>query len=289
MPLVSVIIPTYKRKDKLRRLLNSLLESDYPRDKMEIIVVVDADGEDYSDLIKEFPMVTFVFNDTEKLAAESRNIGAKLARGKYLFFIDDDNIVDKYAISKIIEVFETHEDAGLVGPLMLFYSEPSKIWCAGAVVDKPLFRGIHLYFGKNITNIQEDLIPCDYIPNFYSIPAEIFREVGGFDSVSFPIAWEEVDLAIRVKKLGYKVLVTPKAITWHDVPVMREFHITPKRAYFRGRSRVLFYKKHAPWRLILLPIDIIGFTTNLLKSSLTKNKFEKFIQYVWGIVHGLTS
>ncbi|EHR78586.1 hypothetical protein OCC_05059 [Thermococcus litoralis DSM 5473] len=55
MPLVSVIIPTYKRKDKLRRLLNSLLESDYPKDKMEIIVVVDADGEDYSDLMKEFP------------------------------------------------------------------------------------------------------------------------------------------------------------------------------------------------------------------------------------------
>ena len=90
-PLVSVVIPTHNRKEKLARLIKSILESDYPKDKLEIIVVDDASTDNTFEYIKKkYPQAKIIRNEEEKLLAESRNIGIKASKGKYIFLIDDD-------------------------------------------------------------------------------------------------------------------------------------------------------------------------------------------------------
>jgi len=85
-PLVSIVIPTHDRKEKLIRLINSILESDYPKDKLEIIIVDDAstDGT-YEEITKIFPQVKVVRNGRKRLVAASRNIGFQKSKGEFVF------------------------------------------------------------------------------------------------------------------------------------------------------------------------------------------------------------
>lgn len=252
-PLVSVIIPTYKRKDKLRRLLNSLLESDYPKDKMEIIVVVDADGEDYSDIIREFPVVRFIFNENEKFLAESRNIGIRSSKGEYLFIIDDDNVVDRRCIVELIKFMENNPEVGIAGPIMYYYKNPQRIWCAG--IKRNYYTSLTRFVGRDeIDNGQfSKPIPSEDFPNAFMIKKSVIDRVGYFDSKNFPIHYDEADFCKRAFLAGYKICLVPSAKVWHDIPLPEEikekarfFHIHNEfRAYYAGRNRMVFHKKYS--------------------------------------------
>ena len=93
-PLVSVIVPTYKRKDTLRSSLDSLLSQSYS--PVEIIVVDDnADIEwnnHVQNILKEYPSVVYICNSKNLGSAESRNVGIRAAKGDYITFLDDDDI-----------------------------------------------------------------------------------------------------------------------------------------------------------------------------------------------------
>jgi len=83
LPLVSIVIPTHNRKEKLTRPINSILQSNYPKDKLETIVVDDAstDGT-YEEIRAKFHSgVKIIRNEREMLPAASRNIGIKMLMG----------------------------------------------------------------------------------------------------------------------------------------------------------------------------------------------------------------
>ena len=114
LPSVSVVIPTHNRKDKLIRLINSILQSNYSKEKLNIIVIDDAstDGT-YEKIRKFFPKVYAIRNEKEKLVAGARNLGIKNAKGEYILFIDDDNIVEKNMIKHLVHFMNTHKEFGV--------------------------------------------------------------------------------------------------------------------------------------------------------------------------------
>ncbi|MFH8120440.1 MAG: glycosyltransferase family 2 protein, partial [Candidatus Aenigmatarchaeota archaeon] len=281
---------TYNRKEKLIRLIKSILKSNYPRNKLEIIVIDDAstDGT-YEEVKKRFPEVKIIRNKKEKLVTACRNIGIRKSKGSYIFFIDDDNIVDKNCISLLVKAMKTNPKFGLVGPVSIYNSKKNVIWCAGAIFN--IIFGVHLHIKYNkplklLRNVKK--IYCDYIPNAYMTRKEILKKINYFDQKKFPIAMEEIDLAYRIRHLCYKIAVIPESIVFHDVPLKRDFHITPLRAYFRGRSRVLFYKKYLKYRIIGIFFDILAFLFLIIKYS-EKNKRKIFIEYLKGVFNGIAS
>lgn len=90
-PLVSVIVPTHNRPQMLKVAIESILEQTFQ--DFEIIVVNDA-GEDVSSVIESFAStkVTYLSHKTNKGLAASRNTGIRNARGKYIAYLDDDDI-----------------------------------------------------------------------------------------------------------------------------------------------------------------------------------------------------
>ena len=261
-PLVSIIIPTHNRKEKLARLVRSILESDYPRDRLEIIVVDDASTDSTQEYIKRlFPQVKIIRNEEERLLAESRNIGIRASHGKYVFIIDDDNIVDKRTIRELVEFMEKNPEVGVAGPIMYFLSDPDRIWCAG--VKRNYWTTITKLIGFNTKergSFREPYESEDF-PNAFIVRREVFRKVGLFNSKLFPIHYDEGDFCHRVRKAGYKVTVVPTAKVWHDIPLPKHskastLHLkSPLRAYYASRNRILFHwkwSKNAMQRLIAL-------------------------------------
>lgn len=299
-PLVSVVIPTHNRRDKLARLIKSIMNSNYPRDGLEIIVVDDASTDNTSEYIKKiFPEVKVIRNEEDKLLAESRNIGIRASKGKYILIIDDDNIVDRDAIKELVNYMEKHPEVGVAGPIMYFLSEPNRIWCAG--VKRNYWTTITRLIGFNTLDkgqFREPLESEDF-PNAFMVRREVFEKIGLFDSRLFPIHYDEGDFCQRARRAGYRVVTVPSAKIWHDIPPPSKSKATtlhlrsPLRAYYASRNRILFHwkwSKNTPQRIISLLASltiILYYMVTTLRDKNTVNKQEIIKNMIKGVIDAL--
>jgi len=297
-PLVSVVIPTHNRKEKLLRLLRSISESEYPEDKLEIIVVDDASTDGTDKYVKKsFPKVIIIRNEEEKLLAESRNIGIRASKGKYIFIIDDDNVVDKDTIKKLVGFMEKNPNVGVAGPVMYFLSDPKRIWCAG--VKRSYWTTITKFIDFDTVDNNEFKEPFESedFPNAFMVRREVFRKVGLFNSKLFPIHYDEGDFCQRARKVGYKVMVIPTAKVWHDIPLpdrnkASALHLkSPLRAYYAIRNRILFHttwSKNTIQRFVALlgSLIIAVYYAIVVLRDVADNKREIIKSLIKGVVDG---
>jgi GT2 family glycosyltransferase len=239
---------------------------------------------------KRFPDVRVIRNTQRKLTSGARNIGIKCSKGSYLFFIDHDNVIDRNAITDLVNFMERNRDVGLAGPAMYYYSSPNEIWCAGGNLRRPLYFTTWMYQHETAENpdiVGSYAIACDYIPNAFVVRRKVIKEVGFFDEENFPLLWEDADFALRAKRAGYKICIVPKAKDWHDVSTTKDFHLDEERAFFRGRNRARFFLKYAPLRILMLPVDFMGFSFVLFSCDKDSQRLKKLLCYLKGIAYGL--
>lgn len=242
LPLVSVVIPTHNRKKKVSRLIASLLASTYPLSKIEIIVLDDASTDGTCKEIRG----TFTASNVkvircfqEKLVAECRNIGIENSEGEYVFFVDDDVVVDRTTISGLVKFMQRNEDVGVVGPIILYLNAPNVVWCAGIKIN--FWTTLGKFIGRNET-IERFKYPitCNAVPTAFMVHRSVATKFR-FNSKLFPIQYEEIDFCIRINRFGYKVVVVPCAIVWHERPTAT-FLRNPLRAYFDARNGLIGHK-----------------------------------------------
>lgn len=111
-PLVSVIIPTYFRNERLRETLQNIMDHDYQ--PLEIIVVDDS-GEEYAkSVVSEFPDVLYLGLEENCGANVARTRGVQLSTGKYIQLLDDDDLLEPGKIDKQVSLLERSENIGAV-------------------------------------------------------------------------------------------------------------------------------------------------------------------------------
>lgn len=270
-PLVSVIIPTHNRKKKVIRLIKSILNSNYPKEKLEVIVVDDAstDGT-YKEIRRKFPKIKVIRNKKELFPAGSRNVGIKNSNGKYIFIIDDDNIVDRNCIYELVKTLENDQKTGIAAPTMYYYKQPKRIWCAGIRRNMITSLTTKIYADKIDHGQLNGLIESVDVLNAFTIKREVIDNVGLFNEKDFPVHYDEADYGERVRSAGYKIVFNPKAKVWHDIPLPEEedkarlHHCHNEfRAYYCGRNRIVFHRKYSKWWQFLTFILIFNWLFTL--------------------------
>lgn len=291
-PLVSVIIPSHNRKQKLIRLIKSIMDSDYPKDRLEIVVVDDASTDrTYEKIAELFPKIRIIRNERKRLVAASRNIGFRNSNGDFIFFIDDDNIVDKHCISEIIQVMLMSKDVGIAAPIMYYLKDPKMIWCAG--VKRSMITSKTTYIGNGQVDRGQinKLFESDDFPNAFMVRREIMENEGVlFDEVIFPLMYEESDFCYRIRRKGWKVVLVPYARVYHDIPFGEIVtHYTKLKAYYVARNRILFHRKYSKKYEFILFILFFHPFINLFYaiSFLQRRMFEEFRYYLRGIYDGI--
>lgn len=250
-PLVSIIIPTHNRKDMLLRLLKSILASTYKN--IEIIVVDDASSDRSFEFIKEKiknnKKIRIFKNKYNLYTAGSRNEGFKHAKGDYVFFIDDDNVLDKGAISSLVKVFQRDKEVGEAGPVNYSCANKKKI----------LWSGTNRNMLTTLTNQSRDIKKfgelesweTDDVPNAFMVRADIVKKNKIYFKKYYGIMYEESDFAYRIRNLGYKIKVVKDARIYHDVEeyaegkmikdYMYHFMEDMRRPYVFARNRIIFH------------------------------------------------
>lgn len=294
--LVSVIVVTHNRPNKLKTLLESLTLDNYP--EKEIIIVDNASMDNTTNIVKEysnkFTNIKYIKNDKNDFPAKGRNLGARYAKGRYLFFIDDDGVATNNSIRELVEVLENDEKVGLVAPIILYWNS-YVIWCAGGYND--LFTSLtkYLHNGEKIknTNIPKHPYEIDHMPHAFMARKECFDMVGGFYE-KYLIMYEESELAIRIKKLGYNVLAVSSAIAYHNTPVeatgSRRWGVHRRdRVYLLARNRAIFMKRNAPkiyYIMFLLTFNWV-ITLYYLYVLLRLGKIKFIMTYLKGVLRGI--
>ncbi len=115
-PDISVCIVNWNCRDLLRSCLESLLYHEQGA-RLEVIVVDNASADGAADMVaREFPEVVLVRNDHNAGFARANNQGARLARGRYLFFLNNDTAVPPETLGQLLDYAKAHPEVGILAP-----------------------------------------------------------------------------------------------------------------------------------------------------------------------------
>lgn len=296
--LVSVVIPTHNRQKETIDCLESLFQVDYY--PYEVIVVDNASSDGTISAVREaFPQVKVVENKRNLWASGGRNAGLKQACGEYIFFLDSDNILDRRCLQELVNLMKGDSTIGIAGPKMYYYGEPARICYVGA--DISLITGKTTYEGLNqLDNGQYEISKqTGHIPNAFLVNRKVIEAIGGFDE-SYVMFYEESDFAMRARKQGFKVVCCPQAKVWHKVSSVAFGMFTdlglrlPGRAYYAGRNRVVYMKRHARlaaficFLISFFPASVFFYILNMLGSR--RYDLQKaYLKGSWdGLLYGIS-
>ncbi len=247
-PLISIIIPVFNGLKYLPNCLNSIFASNYPF--YEVIIIDDHSTDGTKKYLKNLQSSTTNFQNNIRLktlfnhrnlgAAQSRNLGAAIADGAYLLFLDVDTQLTPDCLQQIVAKFQSNPKLG--------------------ALQAQLDTGGHfltpLGFPYEIeVNDQERLIFGARSAGL-AIRKDLFKHIGGFDS-DYLIYGEDTDLSWRVWLAGYQIIYFPSAKLHH----FQKSSFTPRNLFYQGPKNSLHnILKNAPLTIIIwmVPLHILG-------------------------------
>jgi len=187
-PLLTIVIPTFNRADFLRESVHSVLSQTFT--DFELIVVDDGSTDHTKEVMLEFPRVRYVACEENSGVSHARNLGIGLARGRYICFLDSDDLWIQNKLETQIHWMESH------GECQVCYTD--EIWIRKGVRVNPMNK--HRKYSGDI--FPHCLPLCTVSPSSVLMRSSLFDEVGLFDEDL--AVCEDYDLWLRIS-LKYPV------------------------------------------------------------------------------------
>ncbi len=252
MPAVSVVIPWQHDLPLLHHCLAALLTN--PGGKPFEVIVVDNRSSDSAGIDESlWENVQFITEGTPGFAL-SCNAGAQVARGEYLLFLAENTQVQQGWIDVLVRTFELRSDAGIVGGrLLLRDGQQWRVW--GIVSKDGSLSSNGLSDDPNrpeFTYLRE----VDYCSETsMAVRRDVFLEVGGYDAAFARSSYAAVDLAMRVRQVGFSIYYQPffevvastgEAPVWLNPGLSMKCPEEGYRASFVRRWKSVL-EKHSGW------------------------------------------
>jgi GT2 family glycosyltransferase len=184
LPVVSVIIPTYNRWPMIAEAVESVLEQAYR--SFEIIVVDDGSTDGTKERLKKYGSSVLVISRQRSGVAASRNYGIRIAKGRYMAFLDSDDLWLPQKLTIQTSFMEQHPEVKIC--------QTEEIWIRHGAKVNP--KAKHAKPSGDIFRRSLDL--CLVSPSAVMMMRDLLDQFGGFDE-SFPVC-EDYDLWLRIAK-----------------------------------------------------------------------------------------
>ena len=206
VPEVSIVIPVMNRADELRRCLTSLTQLTYPHGKLQIIVVDDGSSDDSPLVAREFGAILIPSGGVGRGPAAARNVGAAIAQGEILAFIDSDCSASRSWLCELVPAFANPDMQAVGGQV--------DGMCTESAVDR--YEAVM----SSLSISSRELTGSGGTDTFYLpscnllVRRSAFRSAGGFkDSMH---VGEDVDLTWRLRDNGGTISYLPAGNILHE-------------------------------------------------------------------------
>jgi len=272
--LVSIIIPHHNNKDILLDCLQSLYQSSYQN--FEIIIVDNASTDESINHVHiNYPEVIIVKSLKNLGYAGGCNLGAQEAKGDYLFFLNNDTVLDENCIRGLVNKLNSNSQISSVQPKILNLDNKSSFDYAGASGGFMDYLVFPFTRGRIFNRIEKDNGQYDdSIKIFWASGAgfltrkSTFDIIEGFDEDLFA-HMEEIDYHWKCYLAGHEVWVEPKAVLYHLGGATLSMQSAKKVYYNHRNSLILLLSNYSPWRsfcyfILRLPLEVISSIKDLL-------------------------
>lgn len=226
-PDLTVLIPSRERPERLRRCLDSILASEYPAERVSLIVVDNAPETDATRLLVESyaerANILYLREDATG-SASARNRGLREVDTEIVAMTDDDTLVDRHWLIEVARSFDRHPNAATVSGLLLpmELDTPPQMWFEqyggfSRGFDRRLFD-----LGENRPS-DEPLFPWTTglfgTGNNFAFRTEAIREIGGFDAAlgngTPALGGVDSEILLRTILRGHTIVYEPNAVVHH--------------------------------------------------------------------------
>lgn len=269
MKSILIIIVTWNKKDYVLQLLASLDGLDYPRDKLDVVVVDNASNDGTVEALREqYPNINLICNPENIGGTGGFNTGLNWAfqqpeeKYDYLWLLDNDVLVHRQALNELVRILEEHPDIGVVGSTMMQLDYPWRINEMGAFFNRDngnLYLNRHFeeiiswrsfdvkeLAAKKDLKLSKMLMHChpimdvDYVAAAsLLIRSKLAKQVGIWRD--FFIHFDDVEWCLRIGEMGWRVTVAADSIIWHLSAAAK---IPTWVLYYDNRNLLVTLQKH---------------------------------------------
>jgi N-acetylglucosaminyl-diphospho-decaprenol L-rhamnosyltransferase len=236
--LLTIQIVNYNSRENLRACLRSIRENISGRENLQIIVI-NNDEERLEKFPEEFGVELIEKNENIGFG-KAHNLGLQAAKGKYILFLNPDTKIFPSAAEKLLDVFSTDEKIGIAGPVHVGEENISEEDYFGP--RRTPLSTIGSKISRKKQPVSKGIFETDWVSGGAMMAKkELLSELGGFDGNYF-MYFEDVDLCLRAKKKGWKVVVHPEAKIFHKSGQSFSSNRETKKYYYE--SQAYYIKKN---------------------------------------------
>lgn len=254
VPIVTTVVVSWNTRELLRSCLASVA-AQILEGESEIVVVDNASSDGSPEMVaRDFPEVRLLRNEENRGFAQAVNQGMAASKGKYVLLLNSDAVLCTDALQKMLSVFHTYENVGIVGARILNVDGSFQVGFAPF----PTLRteATHLFgwpkvarrLGVHSRKAERELgeREVDWVCGACLMAArEALEQMGGLDEHYFMYS-EEVDWCFRMREGGWKVYYAggAEALHWGGESSKQQSAENLVRLW---RSKVLFFEAHRGW------------------------------------------
>jgi GT2 family glycosyltransferase len=236
-PRVTVVVPTYQRRDSVLRLLGSLRAQTFPADAFDVVVAVDGstDGTGPAVRSQAVPFGVTVLEGPNRGRARTCNGALRTAVGEVVILLDDDMEATPGLVEAHARAHHGHARRAVVGAAPIVSSPDSP----------PFVRYMANGFQTRLDRMAQPgyrLRFRDTYTGNFSVRRDLLQSVGGFDESFQVYGHEDYELALRLEAAGAELVYSPAAAAWQHYE--KTFAGFARDGIARGRTAVLFAGKH---------------------------------------------
>ena len=240
-PLVSVVIPTHERRASVERALRALSRQALAPDDYEVIVAIDGSTDGTRELVETMktPYALRLLWKQRGGRASACNAGLRVARGRVVVLLDDDMEASHTLLSAHAGLHTGNETLGVVGAVPIRVDEASS----------PVARYVASRFNGHLRNLAApgyEFGLRDFYSGNFSALRETLNRIGGFDESFTAYGNEDLDLSVRLRSIGVRLVFSADAIAHQHYE--KSFPALARDEMDKGRTAVQLATKHPTWR-----------------------------------------
>lgn len=239
----SIITINYNGLKDTCELIDSITFTDH----IEVIVVDNASQKDEASIIESrYPQVKVIRSDKNLGFAGGNNLGIKAARGRYLFFINNDTILKPQtsSLKPLINRLESDETIAVVCPKIRFTWDNNPIQFAGYTpLSSITLRNKSIGFGEEDKGQYNIAHPTPYAHGAAMMVKREAIDKVGLMPKSYFLYYEELDWSMMFTRAGYEIWYEPACTLFHKES-QSTGQESPLKTYYLTRNRLLLVKRN---------------------------------------------